>query len=243
MSDCRFFIGIVINSLVFRFCFERGHCVTTSAKGIDEYAPRPFDNYLWPEDSIPLPIPDWRGFRKIWKKQRPNLRIRNVCEDTCPECYILKNKFRFAGNNNNNNNNDDSTSLSNDEASNNNSDEDSLSIPSDGSDKENYPYEQIIAEANQHAEEAQQQRRLAKNRQQMAQDEVNNPHESRRFVFSFFFLFSSLHLKAYLYVFFLVIASFAITRRILSCLISGQSSHKTFITSRRSPSTFLGLPT
>ncbi len=66
----------------------------------------------------------------------------------------------------------------------NESDGDSLSLPSDdGSDKENYPYEELIAEANQHAEEAQQQRALAKNRQLLAVDEANHPHETRRFVF------------------------------------------------------------
>jgi hypothetical protein len=89
----------------------------------------------------------------------------------------LKHKFRFSGNDNNNNNN-------NPPSANDEQDDDSLSLPSDvSSDREEYPYEQLIAEANQHAEEAQQQRALAKNRQQKAFDEANLPHDSRRFVF------------------------------------------------------------
>ncbi len=216
----------------------------TCAKGTDTYGPRPFDEILWPETSTPLPIPSWNGFRDIWKRRCPTIRIRNVCEDTCPECYILKNRFRFTGGNNNDDNNNAPNEAEPDDGDSNNNDDD-ISLPSinDGSDKdEDYPYEQLIAEANQHAEEAQQQRALAKIRQQTAIDEADLPHEDRRFVFCF--LFSSvLFYIANLNFFSPVIASFVITRRILSCLISGQSSLKTYITSRRSPSTFLGLPT
>ncbi len=68
LSDCHFFIDNVTNSFIFRFCYEHGHVVSTSAKGTYEYAPRPYDDFLQLEPSLPLPIPDWRGFRKIWKK-------------------------------------------------------------------------------------------------------------------------------------------------------------------------------
>ncbi len=181
---------LILTPFCFRFCFERGHIVSSSAKGTDTYAPRPHDEYLWPEGSVPLPMPDWKGFWKIWKRRCPHIRVRKVCEDTCPECYILKHKFRFVGNNNNNNNNEtnadnNETPSSNDEDSNNNGDDDSLSLPSDDTSDagEDYPYEQLIAEANQHAEEAQQQRSIAKNRQQVAFEEADLPHNIRRFVF------------------------------------------------------------
>jgi hypothetical protein len=177
LSDCCLFFAMLLTPIYSRFCLERGHVVTTSATGIDTISPRPYDEFLWPENSEPLPIPDWNSFWKIWKRRCPHIRIRKVCEDTCPECYILKHKFRFSGNDNNNNNN-------NPPSANDEQDDDSLSLPSDvSSDREEYPYEQLIAEANQHAEEAQQQRALAKNRQQKAFDEANLPHDSRRFVF------------------------------------------------------------
>lgn len=180
-------------TIFLRFCFERGYIITTDAKGNDAYSQRPFDEYLWPESSNPLPIPSWKSFRTSWKRRCPTIRIRNVCEDTCPECYILKNKFRYAGNNNNNNNNvqnaaSESSSTPDDEQSNNNdSDENSIILsPDENSDEEKYPYEELIAEANEHAEEAQQQRSLAQNRQQLAIEEALNPHEDRRFVIIFF---------------------------------------------------------
>lgn len=180
-----------LTSLFFRFCFERGHAIVTSAKGTDTYGPRPFDELLWPESSTPLPIPSWKAFRDIWKRRCPTIRIRNVCEDTCPECFILKNRFRFAGVINNNTNDTNTPNEAElDDEDNNNNDEDDISLPStnDGSDDdEDYPYEQLIAEANQHAEEAQQQRALAKLRQQTAINEADLPHEDRRFVFCFFF--------------------------------------------------------
>jgi hypothetical protein len=96
----------------------------------------------------------------------------------------LKHKFRFMGNNNNNDNNNENQRSANDEGSIDDASVDSLSLPSDvSSDREDYPYELLIAEANQHAEMAQQQRQLAKNRQQTALDEAHLPHDSRRFVF------------------------------------------------------------
>ncbi len=31
------------------------------------------------------------------EKNLPKLCIYHACEDTCPECFILKNKFRYLG--------------------------------------------------------------------------------------------------------------------------------------------------
>ena len=83
-----------------RFCFERGYLLSSTAKGdygkLENYPRRPFDE-LWPEGSEHLPVPDWKGFRRIWEERVPKLRIRNKSEDTCPECFILKNKFKYLG--------------------------------------------------------------------------------------------------------------------------------------------------
>ncbi len=64
-------------------------------------------------------------------------------------------------------------------------DDDSDGSNSDSSDSEHYPYENLIDQASNHAEEAQQQRRLAKNRHQQAMEESKEPHDSQSFFFVF----------------------------------------------------------
>jgi hypothetical protein len=177
---------------LFRFCFEHGHILNATAKGdygkLGTFIPRPHCEYLWPESAVTLPVPDWNSFRAIWKCRCPKVKIRNICEDTCPECYVLKNKFRFLGR-------QDAVADGDLLLSSSSADEDDTSSSSHsggGSDKENYRDEELIAEATNHAEEAQQQWALAKARQQTAIEEANNPHEDRRFVvvFSFEFMFA-----------------------------------------------------
>jgi hypothetical protein len=41
---------------------------------------------LWPESAVTLPVPHWNSFHAIWKRRCPKVKIRNICEDTCPEC-------------------------------------------------------------------------------------------------------------------------------------------------------------
>jgi hypothetical protein len=70
-----------------------------------------------------------------------------------------------------------------------------LSLSSNNeSDRENYPYGQIIVEAYQHAEEAQQQHHLVKICRQTGYEKANEPHENRRFVscccFVFYFIYN-----------------------------------------------------
>jgi hypothetical protein len=139
---------ILLTHFYSRFRFEHGHVVTTSATSIDTFSPCPYNELLWPEDSIPLPVPDWKGFWKIWKHDCPHIRIRNACEDTCLECYVLKHKFRFMGKNNTNGNNNENQPLANDEESTNDASVNSLSLPSNvSSNREEFPYEQLISEA------------------------------------------------------------------------------------------------
>jgi hypothetical protein len=137
----------------------------SSAKGdygkIESYPLRPHDD-LWTEDMEPLPVPDWRRFRDVWDKKVPKLRIRNKCEDTCPECFILKNKFRYLGFRNRTG-----------------GDDISLTTPS------NLPEsftadETLLFNANLHAEQAQQQRNIAMERQRVAIEEAGNEHAERR---------------------------------------------------------------
>jgi hypothetical protein len=66
----------------------------------------------------------------------------------------------------------------------------SSSSLSDDSDKENnneyYHDEELIAEATEHAEQAQQQRALTQARPLTAMEEAGYPHENRRFFVTFF---------------------------------------------------------
>jgi hypothetical protein len=101
------------------------------------------------------------------------LRIRNACEDTCPECFILKNKFKYLGRRRDQEEVSDDPELPEDVAAD----------------------ESLLFNANLHAEQAQQQRNLADDRQQQAYEESNNTHAERRFVVVC--VFSSLFLSLY----------------------------------------------
>jgi hypothetical protein len=97
MASCCFSLAL---SFFDRFCFECGHIAKSDAKGnyskIMEYPSRPFDE-LWDESCERLPVPDWRSFQWIWEQQLPKLQIHPSSEDTCPECFVLKNKFKYLG--------------------------------------------------------------------------------------------------------------------------------------------------
>jgi predicted nucleic acid-binding Zn-ribbon protein len=134
---------------------------------VDDYPPRPYDD-LWPDGSERLPVPDWKRFRVIWETRLPNLRIRNSCEDTCPECFILKNKFKYLGSRRRGDNEQDEPPVGTTEPP-----VDTTFINDD---------EQLLFNANQHAEQAKQQRDIAYQRQQEAFDEATNEHKEQRFV-------------------------------------------------------------
>jgi hypothetical protein len=170
-----------------RFCFERGYLLSSTAKGdygkLENYPRRPFDE-LWPEGSEHLPVPDWKGFRRIWEERVPKLRIRNKSEDTCPECFILKNKFKYLG----------SRKRQPDDV-----DDPDAAVTTDPfiNDDEN-----LLFDANTHAEQAKQQRDVARERQETAIQEANNEHEDRRFVFCFIHSFSLLLFLTLFFFFF-----------------------------------------
>ncbi len=97
---CRIIFHYSYSYSAIRFCFERGHLLSCTAKGnygkVDDYPSRLYVD-LWSNGTERLPVPDWKCFRMIWETRVPNLRIQNSCEDTCPECFILKNKFKYLG--------------------------------------------------------------------------------------------------------------------------------------------------
>ncbi len=73
-----------------------------SAKGsygkISDYQVRDVDGVYWLPESVPEPVCNWKDFLVIWKKEFPYLKILNSCEDTCGECFKIKNSFTFGRN-------------------------------------------------------------------------------------------------------------------------------------------------
>lgn len=82
-----------------QYCCSRGYKVKASAKGsygkISDYEVRDVDGVYWLPESVPEPVCSWKDFLVIWKKEFPHLKIRNACEDTCGECFKIKNSFYF----------------------------------------------------------------------------------------------------------------------------------------------------
>jgi hypothetical protein len=151
-----------------QFCFERGHIVSSTDKGsygsVDQFLPRPFDEDLWPENSPVLPAVSWAIFHNIWKTKLQKLRIRNSCEDTCPECYVLKNKFKFRAEARHRPSSDEEDDDSNSSSS-------SSSVNSD---------EELIIKANEHIEQAIAQRTYINTLKLQAESEADNEHSARR---------------------------------------------------------------
>jgi len=73
--------------------------VKASAKGsygkISDYQARDVDGVYWLPESVPEPVCNWKDFLVIWKKEFPYLKILYSCEDTCGECFKIKNSFYF----------------------------------------------------------------------------------------------------------------------------------------------------
>jgi len=179
-----------------QYCFSRGYVVKANAKGsygkIEDYQHRPYDEVLWPEGTSPLCVCCWKNFLLIWKKNFPNLTIRNPCEDTCGDCFKIRNSFRILDKVNR-----ARRSIARAEAE---SDEEAIDdneSVSDGIDKDeydflneqDYPEEVIIMNATKHAVHAQNQRAYAKERISEAKGSVNNLWADRRFVVILFFSF------------------------------------------------------
>lgn len=179
------------------YCFSRGYKIKSNAKGsyglISQYELRDFDDLLWPEGSVPLPVCSWKDFLHIWKTELPTLKIRNQCEDTCGECTRIKNSLveldRKTAKAKKANQLDALESL---DADSEGSAEDTLEDVLENFDEvlaQEYPFEAVILIATQHATHAQNQRKLATERIAESKATANENWEDRRFVFVFFCFF------------------------------------------------------
>lgn len=182
-----------------QYCFSRGYVIKPTAKGsygsVEDYERRPFDDILWPEGTMSLPVCCWKSFLQIWKNNFPHLTIRNPCEDTCGDCFKIRNSFKILDKLNRarraaaraeaESDVEDDENIDNVDGNNSYSDASDVE-EYDFLNKQDYPEEVIIMKATKHAVHAQNQRNYAKERIAGAKATFNNPWEERRFVFCFF---------------------------------------------------------
>jgi hypothetical protein len=171
-----------------QYCFLRGYKVKASAKGsygrTDAYEVRPFDDLLWPEDSVPLPVCSWKAFQRIWQVHFPMLSIRNPCEDTCDDCIKIRNSFKYLDKIGAIRAAASSSAYLLDNLSHSDSDNGNhINVNEyDFLNAHDYPEEVTIMQASKHAIHAQEQRQYATSRIAEAKQSQNNPWEDRRFV-------------------------------------------------------------
>jgi hypothetical protein len=82
-----------------KFCFDRGWAIKSDNNGryprLNDYTNRMADDMFWPADAETSEVCSWFSFRKLWKEHCGNIRIRRPCNDTCGECTIYRNAFRY----------------------------------------------------------------------------------------------------------------------------------------------------
>lgn len=83
-------------ALYARFCHEQGKQVLVDDKGnygsIKDMQDRTDDEWGNAES---LPVCAYSTFCDIWKRRFPNLKVRPPSEDTCNDCHIIRNRFRY----------------------------------------------------------------------------------------------------------------------------------------------------
>jgi hypothetical protein len=74
--------------------------LTMTNLGLD-LADRPYStakrniNALWQDAMETTAVAGWTSFRRIWKESCPKIQICQPCNDTCGECSIFQNAFRY----------------------------------------------------------------------------------------------------------------------------------------------------
>ena len=155
-----------------KFCYEQGWVMPKgTAKGsygrTKDYQKRMDDE--WPEDEDPLPVCSYSCFIQLWKLHRPLIRIRPKSQDTCGECYTLRNYAKYGKR----------KRTDSDEES---SDDDNFCSEEPDDDFEFQ--ETIMEKAAIHAKAAKEMRRLIDDRIKEAHEDATNnvPHAERHYV-------------------------------------------------------------
>jgi hypothetical protein len=78
-------------------CFLRGWKAIPDNIGNYKFEERNTEEIFWEECDTALEICSWWKFHDLWNRYLPHVRIRAPCYDTCGECTIFKNAFRYRG--------------------------------------------------------------------------------------------------------------------------------------------------
>jgi hypothetical protein len=82
-----------------KYCFDRGWAIKSDNMGrypkVKDYASRQEDDMFWPSGAVPVEVCSWFSFTDIWKTHCSNIHIRRPCNDTCGECTVFRNAFRY----------------------------------------------------------------------------------------------------------------------------------------------------
>jgi hypothetical protein len=82
-----------------KFCFDRGWAFKSDNMGrypkVKDYASRQEDDMFWPSGTLHVEVCSWLSFTDIWKTHCSNIRIRRPCNNTCGECTVFRNAFRY----------------------------------------------------------------------------------------------------------------------------------------------------
>jgi hypothetical protein len=82
-----------------QYCYGRGWAPKADNKGrypkLQDFPKQKKGDVIWEDDMDTEEIVSWWSFRHIRHEDLPNISSRAPCSDTCGECTILCNAFRY----------------------------------------------------------------------------------------------------------------------------------------------------
>jgi hypothetical protein len=85
---------ITNHSLFKKWCFSRRWIATTDNTGCYTFEARSTEETFWGDCETQEECSWWK-FLELWRVHFPHVHIRAPCYDTCGECNIFKNSFRY----------------------------------------------------------------------------------------------------------------------------------------------------
>ena len=165
-----------------RWCWERGWRVTKKNRtltwydALADFPQRENDDAsevpLWPTGSESKTIVHWTTFLYFWKANFSHIKIRNKGADTCTDCLVLTNEFRFTrarSRNVPNEDDDDEDNEDDDDDNDNNEGEGENNLAEVIQDVQT-----ILAKAKKHVKQYQTQRNQANHQLSLAKSQIKN---------------------------------------------------------------------
>jgi hypothetical protein len=82
-----------------KYCFERGWAPKSNSKGrypkLGEYNKRSNYEFFWQPYIGTQEVFSWWAFRKLWHEHCSHIKMWAPCNDTCGECTVFRNAFRY----------------------------------------------------------------------------------------------------------------------------------------------------